>query len=729
MSHQTSETLPPSPEISLLGEFIHELNIARRNLSLYPPNHPQITSSAMATLMVLLQLFNQRSRITLGVSPDTLYFENGWLDKNNPVFSQFARFLYGLGVAAVSFRKGVSAEELTRFNQVLRSDRETIESCGGFTTLLHLQQIDHVEITPIDYNAFQAGQLSSISNRNLWEDFLHGLLHGLLDLDGVEAGDLDRFDPQDIAGMLNQRLQGREQELDNQQQVIGTFVTRLARIDSLEGSEFQPGEQLGKLISHLSPELRRRFLESTYEALDSAEDGAEEVLGNFPSELLLDSLEQHGRARLNIPARLVNLVGRLSNQPLSPDAHRVKGGDEAMETEVMRARLEVLFNEENQDRYMPGSYQGALKNILDVELTETIHEEEREQLKNSLAQQPVERQCCDIIFEMLYEKLDPDIEMALQNNLVELSQFFLDTGDFKALRDIHGNWSDFLYSDRTNTSIFNEKVLTSQTQQMFMSEVLDGFNLWGKDKFIDIHDYIAQVGEPYTELLIERLGQEPKMAMRRSLMKLLEGIGTDAHRLIIRSLGDQRWYLVRNLLIVLGQNIELSSMKAIQQLTDHPHPKVRQEVLRILFQHNPPTANRLLLRELASQDPESLQAAIQIAELSRDDAVLQILHRMLQAELHGDSELPRKKLLLNTLAKIGRRESLAVIRKLLQKKGLLLSRRQKELQQATIRALGYFPREIAEPLLKEVAEGAQRHQAKVAEEQLKHLSGGVHEHD
>jgi len=724
LNRTSKEKQSQNQEHSLLADFIHELEIARRNLSLYPPSHPQITTSTAATLKMFDQLCATRPVITLGVAPETLYFESNRLDKNNHIFRKFARFLSDFGIAALSFKRGVTADELIRFNQILRADRETIENCGGFNELLKTQQIFRIDLTPIDYKAFQASHKTGVSGQELWDDFLHGLLHNILDLEGADDDLLERFDPEAVASLLNRQLPNDVDKTADHQQAISAFVTRLAVTDLPQDSGYRPGEQLGKLLQHLNPQLRKNFLNSAYAALEENPDGAEDVLGNFPQELLLETLEQHGHAKLQISSRLVSLVSRLSSMPQPTATHRIKSVEDPLEKEVVRARLEVLFTEENQDLYMPDSYQHALKNILDDVNATTLPEEEKQQLKHTLEQQNVEHQCCEIIFEMLFEKLDPEIEDALQNNLVELSRFFLDTGDFCTLREIYQRWSEFLYGDLASTSIFNEKVLTNQTQLTFMTEVLDGFELWGKEKFPEISDYVFQVGEPYAELLIERLALEPKMSLRRNWMKLLEGIGPDAHPRMIEALGNKHWYLVRNLLVVLGHHPETSALKAIHHLSEHPHPKVRQEVLKILLQRNPATANRLLLKELANRDPEAVQCAIQVADLSRDDNVIDALHLMLTAEMHGDSDMKQKKQLLSSLAKIGRPESLPILKSLLQKKGLLLSRRQKELQEATIKALAEFPRPVGEPLLKELARGGQRQQAKIAVEQLHHLSGG-----
>ncbi len=144
-----------------------------------------------------------------------------------------------------------------------------------------------------------------------------------------------------------------------------------------------------------------------------------------------------------------------------------------------------------------------------------------------------------------------------------------------------------------------------------------------------------------------------------------------------------------------------------------------------MFRFNPATANRQLLKELDSDDPEDLLAAAQVAHLSQDPAVLKRLHELLSAELSSDFDLLVKTELLNCLARIGNETSLTVLHRLLKPKKLLLSRRQKQLQQEMVSCLARFPRRLAEPFLQQLVASRQRGVAKLAKEQLAQLTGGA----
>lgn len=724
MKQNHEQQQPPAAIQQLLADFIHALNIARRSFSLYPPEHPQIASSNSKALQILLKLQVSRETLTFGVSPDSLFVDQQWLDKNNRVYKEFARFLYELGIASLSFSRGLVFSELLRFNQLLIGDRDSIETAGGFPALLEAQQISHIVVAPIDYSAFRAraGQTTETTARQpLWEGFLQGLLDGSLDTHGEATDWFGHLDPSIIAEALNQQLTKEVTASENFDRVASTLVEKLLEDDP---AQQQPaGQQLGSLLTQLNPELRDSFLVSTLKNLDGVPDTAEQVLANFPKALLAESLHIQNRRQLNISSRLIKLVGKFSETQAPTAGYTQKKDPEALDEAVVLARLSVLFNEESQDLYMPGSYQHALQDILDKEQLGTLPEQEKQALKATLEQQSVERQCCAVIFELLDDPLTADSETALQQNLVELSRFFLDTGDFIALKEIYRRWTAHQNSNRAQATVFNEIVRADHQRPAFMAEVLDGIELWGKEKLADISAYLAVVGEPYSEPLIERLGLEKQLALRRIWMQLLEAIGVSAHQAIIPALADKRWYLVRNLLNVIGQKPDLVALKAIQQLANHPHPKVRQEVLRILLRLNPAGANRLLLKELDNSDPETQLAALEIANLSRAPEVLAKLLQLLQLEIKSTADLQLKLPLLKTLAKIGNPDCLPVLRRLLQKKGLLASRRQKQFQREIITSLADYPQRCAEPLLKELTRSRQSFQAKLAIELLQQATG------
>ncbi len=716
MEQKAAQQQTASPDSKLLADFLREFNIARGSLTLYPPEHPQVTASSSKTLERLERLFFNRKEITLGVAPEALFFEHQWLDKENPSFRSFATFLSQIGIASLSFRQGLAADELIRFCQLLRSDQKTIEEFGGFSLLLQQQLINNVQIVPIDYSAFQSStekkERSALVNTDLWEDFLHGLLDNILDLG---EGGL-RLDPKTIAELLNEKLASTKEE-DLPAGAVDDFVGQLLDRPS-HPQQNSSGAELGELLNHLSPRLQDSFLAGTFRVLEQNQDAAQQTIEKLSPELLQNSLDPRLQQQLKSSPRLVELVGQLAANPKTDGTHSARTDSAPMSKEMVRARLDVLFSEEKHDVYLPSTYSSTLKNIFSDNATSTLPEDEQEQLKAGFENQSVEQQCCAVIFELLEEPHELEDEEAMQQNLLDLSRFFLDTGNFRALREIYQVWAAYLQSGQSKINILDERVLANHVQQAFMLEVLDGVEIWGEEQSRPIREYVASVGEPYTKPVIERLAQAKQFSQRRYWMDILEAIGTDANQLLLQSLNDDRWYLIRNLLILLGKNITPATLKAVNQLTDHPHPKVRQEVLRVLFYCTPATANQMLLKELDSDDPEAQLSAIQVANLSRNTEILNLLHKRIQTDIDDDFDLQCKKEILTTLALIGHRESLSILRYLLQKKGLFSSKRQKQFQADIIQSFAKYPRSDAEKILQEVAKGRHKQQANELLQQL-----------
>ena len=107
---------PPQPaerdvpiDTRLLSDAVIELNISRKNVSIYPPGHIQITKSIDRAYEVLIKLFEIRQEMTLGVAKDTLFVGQDYLDQRNPVYRDFALSMNQQGIAAVTFMRGSTA--------------------------------------------------------------------------------------------------------------------------------------------------------------------------------------------------------------------------------------------------------------------------------------------------------------------------------------------------------------------------------------------------------------------------------------------------------------------------------------------------------------------------------------------------------------------------------------------------------------------------------------------
>ncbi|MDP2622604.1 MAG: HEAT repeat domain-containing protein [Actinomycetota bacterium] len=85
-----------------------------------------------------------------------------------------------------------------------------------------------------------------------------------------------------------------------------------------------------------------------------------------------------------------------------------------------------------------------------------------------------------------------------------------------------------------------------------------------------------------TTPIIEVLGAERDAGRRRILLGMLTHAARVDATPILSALDDSRWYVVRNLVLVLGHSNHPEAVEHIRGLASHPDPRVRREVIRAL---------------------------------------------------------------------------------------------------------------------------------------------------
>ena len=148
----------------LLSETVIELNISRKNVSIYPPGHIQITRSIDRAFDILQKLFEIRSEMTLGVAKDTLLVGQDYLDQRNPVYRDFALSMNQQGIAAVTFVRGLDKEQLIRFHRVISTKPDDIVAMGGIEKVMLNAAMSNIRVQAIDFGSLHLTEEEEISN-------------------------------------------------------------------------------------------------------------------------------------------------------------------------------------------------------------------------------------------------------------------------------------------------------------------------------------------------------------------------------------------------------------------------------------------------------------------------------------------------------------------------------------------------------------------------------------
>jgi hypothetical protein len=680
-----------------LSHFVHELNVFRRQVMLYPPAHPKTLAGANKILIELNKLNHHSQNISFGIAPDNLMFNGTFLDADNPSCRDLGSFFSRLDIAVITFHQGLSTTELIEFWQLL-STRITGKLSTALDLALKDHQIFHISITVTDYSAFTdeaAGPEPVPVETDIWSDFIRNLIP-MNRRDTVSATGNHPADQ--LAQMLNQSAADDDTCTD----LTSQLVHRL--LEQCRGSVDGIGSQLYEFSKKLHPEIRQRFHEDTLHALEKRPHEAREIISSLPADFISAALLSHSNTEQQLSSRLTDLLRTFAVSTPGDDQRRTIQSERTRTTEEIQSQIELLLLEDHHNEYLPGNYQQALQKILAGQIQGNLPEAIARQYRNNLAEQMIEHQCCEIIFDLLEADTDIEMQDILQNNLIDLSRFFLDTGDFETLHKTLSRWTSFINSGRSKINLLTEKFFSSQLQPSFITDVLNSVPVWHNEKYAEISDYLVEVGEPYVAPLIERLGEEKDKALRKTWLTLLLEFKNTAHPAILDALEDGRWYLVRNLLVIMRQQKVVIPPKTLMRLCQHPHPEVRCEALGIMFRVNPSTANRLLIKELEGENPQTLRILIPLTAMSHHDKVFTRLNKLLEAEPLTEDNLEIKLNILAGLAIAPQPDCLLSIMRLVSRKEFFVNRLRKHLKSAASDTLRAYPRKQVISLLHHVEE-------------------------
>lgn len=233
--------------------------------------------------------------------------------------------------------------------------------------------------------------------------------------------------------------------------------------------------------------------------------------------------------------------------------------------------------------------------------------------------------------------------------------------------------------------------------------LLDRIEVHIEDNDPLLNSICSVIGQSLAYPLIQRLCVAESLHARKAIAIALTRSGEAAISALIAMLKDERWYVVRNMVTILGEIVSPESVKALKMVSQHPEPKVRKEVVKALIKINPQASEAPLIAMLAESDRDVLRQVIFSLGAIRSKAALRPLLEIVSASDTFLKELELKKMAVSALGRIGDRQATEPLLDLLSVKGWLAPRRWLELKIAAANALGQLGDESALPRLKKLS--------------------------
>ncbi|MDA8429850.1 MAG: HEAT repeat domain-containing protein [Geobacteraceae bacterium] len=726
-ANQRSDIQSSGIDIRALASLITELNISRRNFKSYPKGHPVIEGAFQRVISRYNKLLDVQGEVTIGVAKDALMFGTTILEKSNLVYRDFARVLFEHGIAVLTLRRGLTTNELEHFNVILGLKREEINRQGGIEALWEKGQISSLAITAIRYDLFSASGNETAeegpqpgTDEGIWERITRALMAGnSVRQDGRADPDID---PELLASMLNNKYEhaaANNRESDDLQ-AVADLIRQENNRQTSQATLDMPYNKLAAFVNKLNPNLRRQFLSSTFDIkkLDGT-SLTEDLVGNMSADTILETLEDLNQHQVNVPPVIMGLL-----QKLSAHAGNIASGNRMTHPHEndMQERMRSVFKEHASEEFTPDDYQQKLNALIAQEQMPQSVPDAIDDLLASVESNVVEERISDIIMNLVTTGGEsPEEREFFLQNLSDMFGYFLQTGDYGQLVKMIDQSTDSAFPIDIQYYLRENYV-----RREFLDEILNGLTIWGKPRYHDIKLLITKIRSPFIEVLLDHLATEDNMSLRRFMMDRLIEMGPVTRVPIAIRLDDERWFVLRNLIVILRAHSDTAIIPLIRPLTNHSNSRVRQEALSTLVMLHDAAAEKQVLRDLDSEDRETLYAAITLSEKSR----LPDIHKKLLAMLSNGGltqlEYELKSTVVKSLGELQRSETLPEFAKILGSTSLFHNKLLTRLKLDILRALGRYPLQTVAPLLQRISAGKDE-VARQAEEFLKNVKATTHE--
>jgi len=710
------ETRPSLPDYEIPSRIIREFNIARRHVSSYPKGHPLVSGSCERVASLFRELFSYRDEITMGIAKDSLIIDGISFNTISPFALHFARSLFYHRIAVVTFKKGLTVDEIEKFNHTLAEKRENIALKGGIERVFQEAGLTNLNVKEISYDGIKviehaSGKPESVegSTTSLWEMLVKELMQCDLHC-SIMPPDQE---------YLTEVLQNQSPE--NQflgMERLATFMLKNTAVQPLSFQETDALRWILEFVGRLKPALRKQFIASVLGILENDEEAARNILSGLPPEFVSNpsnSLNNNS----NTPSSLfINALENLYGCSISENDYNLCPDiKDNVPREELISKISVIFRETREEEFIPTEYLEKLKTLINYREIPGPKEIDIHELTRTLSSESVETATSAIILDSIQFAADEHME-TLTASLLELRRFFLEVGDFRSLEDMYDRLTRSGFDSTKAIHSLKDKIIVTFELEDFTGEVLCGLKLWGKAKFQEIGSLIQKVGKPFIDPMLDRLAEEENITIRRFFLEHLRRMAPLARESVLARLEDKRWYFVRNLLIILRHSMDPRMTGHLRQVASHPHPKVRQKVTEILLIAGDPEGDRLLLNDLTGDNPAFRLHAIQQAERSSHPDVAAALMGILQRKGFSPEAMTEKKASIRALADLGDARAIPVLERFMKKWFLFRHAQAMELKKEIIRTLARYREKRAVELLERIKKSMNTSLSALASEQL-----------
>lgn len=498
----------------------------------------------MAKVVVRLSsLLSLRGDLVIGVARDQLIIEGVATDRKHPLLRGLAErmFRHELGLMTVS--AGVTESEISEMLVRLSEEPERTGRPLGRESRDVLNGLPHVRLHPLGFDKLQIRDADGPSSgmgaqcSHLW------IMLAEAALAGEELDDEAGSDPEIVARAIDRNA--GDAAFD---EAITGYLLAIVR-DNLEGGTHESEDlrnRVSDLISRLAPGTLSRLLHSMAGAPTRQKElltrACDQLTADAAIELLEAARSEHSKTVSDSMIRVLTKLARHAEV----DSPARQGAAEAVRDHMRRMVAEWELENPNAE-----DYDEALKRMA----TGTPLVRMDTKASSAFDAERVTQMCLelDVTGESLRQALEEMIETDLVGTLLTLL-------------------------DEVPSHIRAGEVAWTQLASPGTIRHLTDGDL---PRFEWIDRLLERMGVSAAGPLLDALADSQSRSIRWKLLERLEAIGEELGPLLVERLDDPSWYVVRNMLTLLGAIPALPPGFSPEPYVAHEHEMVRLEALKL----------------------------------------------------------------------------------------------------------------------------------------------------
>ena len=236
---------------------------------------------------------------------------------------------------------------------------------------------------------------------------------------------------------------------------------------------------------------------------------------------------------------------------------------------------------------------------------------------------------------------------------------------------------------------------------------------------------LAFLEDKATPRVMQLLSLEKLAANRKLLASVLVKSGRSAVPVLQEHLFDDRWYVVRNAIAILGEIRDPDSLVHIAPHLQHKDIRVRRETIRALTKVGGQRAIKILLHATESSDQELRRQALLSLGAIRAASAVPTLIKIVRKSGWNRASVELKKDAIRSLGEIRSADAIPVLRKIIAQRRLFHRQSNDELRTAAAIALGEIGDDSVCDLLENLLHDKSANVARAAAQALKQIDRGL----